>query len=360
MNILSLFDGISCGRVALGRAGVTVNKYYASEIDKYAIRIAQKNYPDTIQLGDINEWKSWDIDWSSIDLLIGGSPCQDLSIAKKNRKGLNGEKSGLFWRYVEILHKTKPKYFLLENVASMSKEAKRLISESLGVEPIMINSALVSAQQRKRLYWTNIPNITQPADRGIVLKAVLESGIACNVINKGYEINRLNMEKSQCLCARDYKGFGNHPMSAVVEPIIIQKAHGFNRGGVKRRKAPTLTAGGCWQENNFVMEPIRIGQIGKGRQGDRIYSIKGKSVSLNANGGGRGAKTGLYRIDLPDGDYIIRKLHPIECERLQTLPDDYTEGISNSQRYKCLGNAWTVDVIAHILSFIIGGKNGTK
>lgn len=175
MNILSLFDGISCGHVALERAGIKVDKYYAREIDKYAIQVTQKNYPDTIQLGDINDFEKWDL--PQIDMIIGGSPCQDLSIAKKGRKGLDGERSGLFWRYVDCLKKFKPKWFLLENVASMPKEAKQLISETLGVEPIMINSALVSAQQRKRLYWTNIPGITQPEDKAILLKDVLESGV---------------------------------------------------------------------------------------------------------------------------------------------------------------------------------------
>lgn len=319
MKVLSLFDGISSGRVALERVGIPVEKYYASEIDKYAIQITQKNYPDTIQLGDVNNFNSWQI--PEIDLLIGGSPCQDLSIAKQDRKGLDGERSGLFWKYVDCLKKFKPKYFLLENVASMPKEAKEIITNILGVEPTLINSALLSAQQRKRLYWTNIPNITQPKDKGVCLKDILISGLPCDVKNKGYEISKLCIDKSQSLLARDYKGFGNQIMSG-------------------------------------VLEPIRIGAIGKGGQGERIYSIKGKSVSLSANSGGRGAKTGLYKIDLPDGDYEIRKLHPIECERLQTLPDNYTAyginnenkivSISNSQRYKCLGNGWTVDVIAHI------------
>lgn len=319
MNVLSLFDGISCGQVALERAGVQVDKYYASEIDKYAIQITQKNYPNTIQLGDVNGFDSWEL--PQIDLLIGGSPCQDLSICKKDRKGLDGERSGLFWKYVECLHKFKPKYFLLENVASMSKEAKQKITDVLGVEPILINSALVSAQQRKRLYWTNIPGVKILEDKNILLKDILISGL-------------VDKNKSLCLSARYEGNFGSQEYT------------------LKR-----------YCEKRFaqvVAEPVRIGQIGKGGQGHRIYSIVGKSVSLNANGGGRGAKTGLYKIDLPDGDYIIRKLHPIECERLQTLPDGYTEGVSNTQRYRCLGNGWTADVIAHILSFMDGGENGTK
>src|SRR3990167_8454334 len=178
MKVLSLFDGISCARVALERAGIAVEKYYASEVDRYAIQISKKNYPDIIRLGDIKgidetcEYE--DIILGNIDLLIGGSPCQDLSIAKKDRKGLSGERSGLFWEYVRILNEIKPKYFILENVASMSKEARQVITETLEVESIMINAALVSAQNRKRLFWTNISNITQPTDKGILLKDILE------------------------------------------------------------------------------------------------------------------------------------------------------------------------------------------
>lgn len=323
MNVLSLFDGISCGQLALQRAGIKVDKYFASEIDKYAIKITQKNFPETIQLGDVNNFEEWDL--PQIDLLIGGSPCQDLSIAKQDRKGLDGERSGLFWRYVDCLHKFKPKYFLLENVASMPKKAKETITKTLGVEPIMINSALVSAQQRKRLYWTNIPNVDLPKDKGFILKDILIS------INN--EIVRIPK-------------YGDETKS---RPITAHYSN--NCGGwIDRINDPNPAK----QQIDLIAEPIRIGQIGKAGQANRVYSVQGKSVCLNANGGGGGAKTGLYKIDLPDGDYIIRKLYPIECERLQTLPDNYTlcEGVSNTQRYKCIGNAWTVDVIAHIFKNI--------
>lgn len=307
VRVLSLFDGISCGQVALERAGIPIETYYASEIDKYAIQVTQKNYPNTIQLGDVTN-----IDFNEfigkVDLLIGGSPCQDLSIAKQNREGLQGNRSGLFFKYVDALQTIKPKYFLLENVASMKEEDKNTISEILGVEPILINSALVSAQQRKRLYWTNIPNIEQPEDKGILLKDILENGEAY-------------LDKSYSLTANYNK--------AVFWNSIIRKQR--------------------------TMVPIRIGtlpNLGTG-QANRIYSVLGKSICLNANGGGGGAKTGLYKIDLPDGNYIVRKLTPLECERLQTLPDNYTEGISNTQRYKAIGNGWTVDVIAHIFKNIL-------
>lgn len=309
MNVLSLFDGISAGRVALERAGIKVDKYYASEIDKYAIKVTMKNYQDTIQIGDV-----YNIDYSkleNIDMVIGGSPCTHWSIAKKDRETTSeGIGFDLFMQFVKVIEKVKPKYFLYENNYSIHKDIKQAISEKLGVYPIMINSALLSAQQRKREYWTNIPNVTQPRDAGILLKDILESGIT-------------EKNKSFCLDASYYKG-GNLKMH-------IEKS--------KRTQ---------------IFESVKIGQIGKGGQGDRIYSVHGKSVCLSANGGGRGAKPGLYKIDLPDGDYSIRKLTPIECERLQTFPDNYTDGISNTQRYKCLGNSWTVDVIAHILK---GVKN---
>lgn len=322
LKVLSLFDGISSGQVALERAGIPVKVYYASEIDKYAIQITMKNYPNTIQLGDVTK-----IDFTQfidkIDLLIGGSPCQDLSIAGK-REGLSGDRSGLFYKFVEALETIKPKYFLLENNVGMPKEAYEEISRLMGCYPIEINSALLSAQNRRRFYWTNIGDknynlfgfptcaISQPKDKGILLKDVLESGIAPD-------------NKSRCI---------QSSIGRTTEREYFKKNQG-----------------------QMVAEPIRIGQIGKGGQGMRIYSVKGKSVALSANGGGWGAKTGLYKIDLPDDDYIIRKLTPLECERLQTLPDGYTqygtEGeISNTQRYKCIGNGWTVDVIAYIFGFL--------
>ena len=294
MNVLSLFDGISCGQVALERAGIEVKNYYSSEIDKYTIHITQKNYPNTIQLGDVNNWREWNIDWSSIDLLIGGSPCQNLSICG-NRQGLKGNESKLFFEFVNILKKANPRYFLLENNASMTKENMDIITFYLGVEPIEINSALQSAQSRKRLYWTNIPNVIQPKDKKIYLEDII-----------------------------DYDFIGEDLVS--ITKFNNTTEHKSNK-------------------------PLRIGTIGKGGQGERVYSIKGKSVNLMANGGGRGAKTGLYLIN-----EAVRKLNPVEAERLQTLPDNYTQGVSDSQRLKAIGNGWTVDVIAHIFSFINNGK----
>lgn len=346
INVLSLFDGISCGQYSLELAGIPVKKYYASEIDENCIKITQKNYPNTIQLGDVRSLNLADFvcvpcDDDLIDLLIGGSPCQDLSIAG-TRKGLEGNRSCLFWEFVRVLKTIKPKYFLFENVASMKCEDKEIITKTLGVEPICINSALVSAQTRKRLYWTNIPNVQQPENRGILLKDILESGIA-------------PQNKSYCLTETYHKAsfsdfVKKHTRTMIAEPALLQLPRGTNKGGIKKDKAPTMTTG-KWQYNNLLISPIRLGHL-EGRsnaQANRVYSIEGKSVCLNANGGGGGAKTGLYKIDLPDGEYIIRKLTPIECERLQTLPDNYTAGISNSSRYKAIGNGWTCEVIAHIL-----------
>lgn len=280
INVLSCFDGISCGRVALERAGIKVDKYFASEINKYAISISQKNYPDTIQLGDITKINVEDL--PEIDLLIGGSPCQGFSRAGKELN-FEDDRSKLFFQYVRILNQLDPKYFLLENVV-MKSEFQDIISEYLGVKPIKINSSLVSAQNRERLYWTNIPNIAQPEDKKIFLKdIVLED----------------------------------------VEPIVLHNLYGGFKEKVVRifeNKSPTLrtSAGG--------------GHI-------PVFVKKGYSAEY--------FKNKAYE-EFKDLD-IIRKFHPIECERLQLLPDNFTEGVSDTQRYKMLGNGFTVDVVAHIL-----------
>ena len=303
MRILSLFDGISCGMVALECAGIQVERYVAYEIDKYAIKISQKNHHKIEHCGNVFDGDF--TQYQGFDLLIGGSPCTYWSIAKAHRETTSdGEGFRLFMQYVRALQESKCKYFLYENNYSIHKNINHEITKKLGVEPIMINSALVSAQQRKRCYWTNIPNITQPKDKGILLKNVLERGVAWQ-------------GKSYCLNAR-YNG-------------------AYLKNTLERH------------QRTMIAEPVRIGDIGSNSQGHRVYSVHGKSVTLSANGGGQGGATGLYKIDLPDGDYIIRKLSPVECERLQTLPDNYTERVSNTQRYKQLGNGWTVDVIAHIL-----------
>lgn len=283
MNVLSLFDGMSCGRIALDKAGIKIDKYYASEIDKYAIQVAKANYPDTIHLGDVQKIQAKGGELivpfngefyhtDSIDLLIGGSPCQDLSIASANRIGLQGERSGLFFEYVRLLKELKPTYFLLENVR-MSKECELIITEMLGVEPVAINSNLVSAHNRHRLYWTNIP-FTVPTDKGIILTGILEDGV-------------VDRDKSHCIDANYFKG-GN--LKSYFE---------------KHRRQLVFT--------------------------DHTYT-----------------------------EY--RKLTPLECERLQTVPEGYTNHVSNTQRYRMLGNGWTVDVVSHIFKYIqeFGDQTFTK
>lgn len=312
LKVLSLFDGISCGMIALERAGLPVRRYVAYEIDQYAVQVSKKNYPEIKHRGDVFDGDF--TKYKGCDLLIGGSPCTFWSIAKQGREitpdGIGGQ---LFMQYVRALHESGAKYFLYENNYSIHKDIKDFISEQLGVQPIMINSALVSAQQRKRCYWTNIPGVTQPEDKGILLKDILDEGVTTD------------RKKSRA--------------------IIASIGRTTTREYFKKN------------QGQMVATPIRLGHIGNtNAQANRIYSVRGKSVCLQSQAGGGGAKTGLYKIDLPDGDYIIRKLTPVEAERLQTLPDNYTEGISNSQRYKCIGNGWTVDVIAHILSFLKEGN----
>lgn len=343
VTVFSAFDGAGIGLLALKRAGVPIAAYYASEVDKYAMQVAKKNHPEIIHVGDVKQ--CWARNFPKIDLLIGGSPCQDLSIAKANRDGLKGARSSLFWHYVRLLRTMKPRYFLLENVASMSKEDKAKITEIIGVEPILINSALVSAQQRKRLYWTNIPGVKQPEDKGILLKDVLENGVAMDLKSRAI------ISSAGRTTEREY--FKKQQGTMVAEPVLYNR---YNQSTMKEKSAALRTNPQCEtsKTGQVVLGPVRLGTLkglGTG-QANRIYSVFGKSVCLNAGGGGGGAKTGLYKIDLPDGDYTIRKLTPAECERLQTWPEGYTKGVSNTQRYKIIGNGWTADVIAHIFSFM--------
>ena len=287
MRVLSLFDGISCGRLALERAGIPVERYVAYEIEPNAIKVSKANWNDVEHCGDVTVADF--SQYKGFDAIIGGFPCQDLSINKRNRKGLEGNRSGLFWHLVRAIEEVNPKYFLVENNYKMPQKDQDIITKTLGVEPILIYSGKVSAQSRYRLYWTNIPNVQQPEDLHIYLKDIVEHG-------ETKEKDLTNFTK-----------FNNKTYT------------NYDR-------------------------PARIGTIGKGGQGERVYSIEGKSVTLTANGGGRGAKGGLYLIN-----GTVRKPTPIECERLQTLPDNYTACLSDNERRKVIGNGWTVDVIAHIL-----------
>jgi DNA (cytosine-5)-methyltransferase 3A len=280
MNVLSLFDGMSCGQIALNRAGIKYDNYYASEIKQHAIKVTQHNYPNTIQLGDVTKIKAEDL--PKIDLLIGGSPCQDFSQANKERKGLNGEKSSLFFEYVRLLQELKPKYFMLENVV-MDDYNYQFISETLGTYPVDINSDLVSAQLRQRSYWTNIGAerfdlfenricaIPQPKNRFITLQSILENGY-------------VEKEKHTCLNTRS--------------------------------------------------------------GGDRSI----KSLKL------RYETTGMITAIFDNQTYIFnentRMVSQIEMEKLQTVPVGYTSILNKSKAGDLLGDGWTVEVIAHIFSFL--------
>jgi len=297
-NVVSLFDGMSCGRIAIQKAGKKVGVYYASEIDNPAIKVCLNNYPYTVQLGDVLSWRSWNIDWKSIDILLGGSPCQGFSNAGK-QLAFDDPRSKLFFTFVDVwkhLKKENPDAkFLLENV-KMKKEWEDIITGYMGVSPIHINSSKVSAQNRKRVYWTNIEGVTQPEDRGILLKDILDDLPDCPV---GIKVR----EKSCCLRV----GGRNSPF------------------GSKQ----------IW-DSPFQ----RITKTGKVKPGvDKAACLTG-----GAHSGGNHSD-----MDIIHTPYVTRRYSVEECEKLQTVPVGFTAGVSNSQRYKMLGNGWTVDVIVYIL-----------
>lgn len=410
MNVISLFDGMSCGRIALERCGFDVSNYWASEVDKYAMKVAKANYPDTVHIGDVRNviWPEL-FEGAPIDLLIGGSPCQGFSWAGK-RLNFDDPRSKLFFEFVRVLKESKPKWFLLENV-NMKQEFQDVISEHLGVKPVRINSNLVSAQNRDRLYWTNIPVKSMPENRRIVLKDILEDGfvdrekshcIDANYFKGGnlksyFEKHRRQLvfdlddkpNNSGLILAgeADLKGHGYnrrvyHPDGKApslcaasggnLEPKILQLPRGANKGGVRAHngKVPSMT-GSSWQNNNFVLYPASI--VGR-RIKDGVRKDNDKEVPitqcLEVHEVDKSRCLSTVEKDtllspLPEGRYedaysddmrlMWRKLTVTECERLQTVPDGYTAHVSNTQRYKMLGNGWTVDVICHLLK---GMKNG--
>tara|TARA_Y100001937_G_scaffold43857_1_gene61840 strand:+ start:1191 stop:2399 length:1209 start_codon:yes stop_codon:yes gene_type:complete len=402
MNVLSLFDGMSCGRIALERCGFKVENYFASEIDKHAIKVSKANYPDTVHLGDVTRIKTRDrsvfyfedpdcvpvdqlfkIRQTKIDLLIGGSPCQGFSFAG-GQLAFNDPRSKLFFEYVRLLEELKPRYFLLENVI-MKQEFQDVISKYLGVKPVRINSNLVSAQNRDRLYWTNIPVKSLPENKRVYLKDILQ-----NVADIGEEhyhsmksvayMERGNdkwaqagsrradgyeqtpeTEKSFTLTANMYKGvpynyfketrqmsFGfNEPETNEGLVMVGQadlKGHDRNRRVYHPDgKAPTLTAA-----SGGHLEP-KILQVPRGKNKGGIKANDGKVPAMSAS-------SWEYNNVVTDG-LRWRKLTPLECERLQTVPDNYTNHVSNTQRYRMLGNGWTIDVICHLLKGMKNGKN---
>ena len=497
MNVLSLFDGMSCGQQALVRTGIKYDKYFASEIDKYAIKVTMANFPETIQLGSVTDVDGYSL--PKIDLLIGGSPCQSFSFAGK-RKGMSTKdsqeiltlehylelkkeqyefegQSYLFWEYMRLLKETNPTYFLLENV-KMAKKWENVLTKAIGIEPIMINSSLVSAQNRKRLYWTNIGAekiglfgemksiIKQPEDRGILLKDVLQDNPNAIYYMKPEQIKRMldrinvdvNVTESSILDVynRKIKTDGKcitlldpkHNNMRLVEPIPVDEKYylspkmveylntrkdNFNSGKINYKtdedkascinkssgsldisdniiiamrgrkgesdtkyeqnmeqrkdgktnclttsvsrdnlivkagdfrydegfrwrengKSPTLNARARNAESSDITgQPLvkrEIKQLNESKesngnqpyQQNRVYDIEGITPALMCN-----------KSDLIINTSKIRKLTPIECERLQTVSDNYTAFVSDSQRYKMLGNGWTIDVISHIFSYI--------
>lgn len=310
MNVLSLFDGISAGQIALNRAGIKYDKYFASEIDKHAIKVTQANYPKTIQLGDVTKVKA--VDLPKIDILIGGSPCQGFSRAGE-QLNFNDPRSRLLFEYVRLLKECQSIYFLLENV-NMRQEYKDTISNLLGVQGLLINSSLLSAQNRDRVYWVNIPNVTLPIDKKVKLKDIIQE---------------------------NYDGIWVYP-------------RGTNKGGVKdyHEKSPSVTTS-SWQHNFLIYSEISgIGLRGTKKDGKyfQIPTMRKDEKSNTITAQYRGKTDFLYQ----KGQ--VRMFTPLEAERLQTIPDNYTSCLSDNQRFKCIGNSFTVDVIAHILSHINHGS----
>jgi len=403
MNVLSLFDGMSCGQQALERAGFKIDNYFASEIDKYAIQVTMANYPKTIQLGSVVDIDGCEL--PKIDLLIGGSPCQSFSFAGK-RKGMSTKdeqeiltlshylelkkegyefegQSYLFWEYIRLLNETKPKYFLLENVM-MGEKWEKILSKAIGVNPIEINSSLVSAQNRRRLYWTNIGMqavglfgdmesiIKQPKDKGILLKDILESQvdekyylsdktIATITRHKNKIIDdKENPHRSATIYANYFK-MGGRDQQYIIHNILggdFRHDEGFRWR--ENGKSGTLSTRGATDNslsgiplakinynnkrlnetllNNELTENCLIDSYNQSIHNDKSITI---STRVNAS-----SCTHVYK------NSKIRRLTPIECERLQTVSDNYTNHVSDSQRYKMLGNGWTVDVISHIFSYL--------
>lgn len=406
MIVLSLFDGMSCGQIALKQLGIIPERYYASEIDKHAIKQTQLNFPDTVQLGDVTKWEEWLIDWKSIDLILAGSPCQGFSFAGK-QLAFDDPRSKLFFVFIDILNHIRSLnpnvLFLLENV-NMKKSHMRVISEYCGVFPVNINSNLVSAQNRDRWYWTNIrtkqiglfgelhSDIPQPEDKGILLRDILEevadekyyikSKTMLSFIQDKWRIDKkytqingskalpslarqyqnwcgdyvkidvkgnvsANQFKSSCFTAGAHSG-GNHSDM----DLILQRSRGKNQGGIFESKTPTLSA--CsWEQNNLLCI--------SSNQKHATISLNKSTPMVSAMGMGGGHVPMITSEELQcKTDIRIRRLTPVECSRLQTIPSWYQWKCSDTQIYKMLGNGWTVDVIAHILSFMNIDNNDIK
>ena len=375
MKVLSLFDGMSCGQIALSELGVPIERYYASEIDKHAIKQTQLNFPETIQLGDVEKWREWDIEWSEIDLLLAGSPCQGFSLAGK-MLGHDDPRSRLYWVFLDILHhvqKLNPSVkYLLENVRMRPSDEAR-INESLGIRPVVINSALVSAQNRVRLYWSDIrtksegiwgellTDIPQPADRGIYIGDILD-----DEVDEKYYMRNLPLppqqdkdpwiaknlrspdEKSNALLSTSYKGARANGMTLVVAVGSLRFFGGVEFRRMKTMKSPCLNAQSREDGNNQTVVELAVGTWRTHKVDGGFREIAGgKAPCIPARARNDGSGQPVAKIGC-----MLRRLTPTECARLQTIPDWYKWGCSDTQAYKMLGNGWTVEVIKHILSHI--------
>lgn len=363
MNVLSLFDGMSCGQIALCELGIKVDRYYASEINKHAIKQTQLNFPDTIQLGDVRSVHAKDL--PKIDLLIGGSPCQGFSFAGK-QLNFNDPRSALFFEFVRVLNECREinpdVKFLLENVR-MKREYEQVISDTLGIKPVMINSTLVSAQNRVRLYWSNIrtapdglfeikTDIPQPEDRGIYLWDIIEEQRA---VSPKFNVSEKTIER---VCRRRLKHSSFSPKinppktgtlttsnnsskmcidsgTTFITTAIYQRQRGFNQGGFVEGKSPTLSAN-SWTHNNHPY----------------ISSTRSKATLSVDKSSTLLASSGCGDVPMIVKEGVFRRITPTEAARLQTIPDWYKWECSATQQYTMLGNGWTVEVIKHIFSFL--------
>jgi DNA (cytosine-5)-methyltransferase 3A len=455
MKILSLFDGMACGYIAMLGARVEVDRYVAYEIDKYAIKTSSHNFPNIEHKGDV--FTADFTKYEGFDWLAGGSPCTFWSIAQKNNRETEASGMGweLFQQYVRALHEAKPKYFIYENNKSMSKSIRASIDEAFGFEAVFINSALVSAQNRQRLYWVgrrnpdgtySKVNVEQPIDRGVLLKDVLDGNAWGEACEESVRIPEYGtVDKARPLNAHypnncggfEHRMFSDNPnkqqVDMIAESVVPFVEERLDRAVEKygylpemwnpynnaeiTDKAPTLTTAANHTSSSTVLtyepcqcngrrqmsaEPCRVGALPRPNgelstsQSRRVYSADGKSVTLSAQGGGMGGKTGLYAIPvefdgdtpikaisqadgktyrvhkvenglitikgkqypikLADGYYIIRKLTVSECKRLQTVPEWYEFPVSDAQAYKMLGNGWTVEVIVHLIKACLAGN----
>ena len=364
MSILSLFDGMSCGQIALRELGVAYGKYYASEIDRHAIRQAQLNFPNTVQLGDVTAWRSWDIPWGEVDLILAGSPCQGFSCTGK-MEAFADPRSRLFFEFVDILNHARQANpcvrFVLENVA-MPKRWLRVISGAVGVHPVRINSALVSGQNRDRYYWTDIrtrrdglfgelhADIPQPADRGIALADILDDDVDEKYTLRGKLLERIRREapelareKAYCVSTRNSTTSGGRRRAiTVVSAALRSRGRGQHVESSYSGKANALDA---TIKDSLVMQlnPSRESKGSCPYQHARVYDVRGKAPAQVASRGVRSCNV--------IGDGGLRRLTPAECARLQTIPAWYRWACSETQQYRMLGNGWTIEVVKHILSF---------